>query len=65
MPFSSTIIIAREFNPVNGPLTISNPFVLPNEPSLKSERVTTLSNPSAPQKRFWAKGKSRETHRIV
>jgi len=45
-------MIALECKPANGPSTISNPFALPNAPVWKSDKFTTFSKPSAPQKRF-------------
>ena len=65
IPFSLTTIITLECSPANGPSVISKPFALPKLPSGKSDKLTTFSSPSAPQKRFCAKGKSLETHKTV
>ena len=65
IPFSSITTIALECKPSNGPSIKSKPYDFPKLLSLKSDRLITFSNPSAPQKRACAKGKSLEIHKTV
>lgn len=64
MPEPSTTTTERASRPLSGPSVIVTPKSLPKE-ERNPDAVVTLSIPSAPQNRAWAKGRSSEMHSTV